>query len=213
MKKVPKSKLAGVQRLELQAAYSSVFLPTLCFRCKAAGKTLKVFPQNLKQSDKFLDLGTLTRLPSNIYARVNWSAIRDRCTRIQGHQWNLFRRPWIFGLLSLKHHISPYHASIFWYTQANFSFQRQQRKFSSPYFRNDTMNFHFLNDGNLDKCLSKKEIRLATPALWLSSPHWAKCMPNSYPLRSPSKRHAQTTALTSAPCHVSVPRSRNFSDC
>ena len=29
----------------------------------------------------------------------------------------------------------------------------------------------FINDGNLDKCLSKKKIRLATPALWLSSPH------------------------------------------
>ena len=31
--------------------------------------------------------------------------------------------------------------------------------------------FSFLNDGSLDKCLSKKKIRLATPALWLSSPH------------------------------------------
>ena len=31
--------------------------------------------------------------------------------------------------------------------------------------------FSFLNDGNLDKCLSKNKIRLATPALWLSSPH------------------------------------------
>ena len=30
--------------------------------------------------------------------------------------------------------------------------------------------FSFLNDGNLDKCLSKKKSRLATPALWLSSP-------------------------------------------
>ena len=47
--------------------------------------------------------------------------------------------------------------------------------------------FSFFNDGNLDKCLSKKKSRLATPALWLSSPHWAKCMTNSYPLRSPSK--------------------------
>ena len=31
--------------------------------------------------------------------------------------------------------------------------------------------FSFLNDGNLDNCLSKKQIRLATPVLWLSSPH------------------------------------------
>ena len=31
--------------------------------------------------------------------------------------------------------------------------------------------FSFLNDGNLDKCLSKKKSRLATTALWLSSPH------------------------------------------
>ena len=37
-------------------------------------------------SEKFLDLGTLTRPPSNIYARVNWSVIRGRCTRVlQGH--------------------------------------------------------------------------------------------------------------------------------
>ena len=55
--------------------------------------------------------------------------------------------------------------------------------------------FSFLNDENLDKCLSKKKIRLATPGLWLSSPHWAKCMTNCYPRRSPSKRHAKTTAI------------------
>ena len=55
--------------------------------------------------------------------------------------------------------------------------------------------FSFLNDGNLDKCLGKKKIRLTTPALWLSSPHWAKCMTNSYPLWSPSKWHAKTTTL------------------
>ena len=53
--------------------------------------------------------------------------------------------------------------------------------------------FSFLNDENLDNCLSKKKIRLATPALWLSSPHW--CMTNSYPRRSSSKRHAKTNAL------------------
>ena len=66
---------------------------------------------------------------------------------------------------------------------SNFSFQMQQRKFPRPYLRNDTMYFH----GNLDKCLSKMKSRLATPALWLSSPHWAKCMTNTYPRRSPSK--------------------------
>ena len=57
--------------------------------------------------------------------------------------------------------------------------------------------FSFLN-GNLDKCLSKKKSHLATPAFWLSSPHWAICMTNSYPLRSPSKQYANvnTTALT-----------------
>ena len=51
--------------------------------------------------------------------------------------------------------------------------------------------FSFLNDGSLDKCFSKKKIRLATPALRLSSPHWAKCMTNCYPRRSPSKGHAK----------------------
>ena len=61
-------------------------------------------PTMLAQSEKFLDQGTVTRPPSNIYARVNCSVIRDRCTRVQGHPRNLFQRPWIFGLSSLKHH-------------------------------------------------------------------------------------------------------------
>ena len=30
--------------------------------------------------------------------------IRDWCTRVQGHPRNLFRRPWNFGLSSLRHH-------------------------------------------------------------------------------------------------------------
>ena len=60
---------------------------------------------SLIQSEKFLDLGTVTRPPSNIYARVNCSVIRYRCTRVQGHLRNLFRRPSSdFGLSSLKHH-------------------------------------------------------------------------------------------------------------
>ena len=37
-------------------------------------------------------------------ARVNWSVVRDRCTRVQGYPRNLFRRSWIFGLSSQKHH-------------------------------------------------------------------------------------------------------------
>ena len=70
--------------------------------------------------------------------------------------------------------------------------------------------FSFLNDRNLDNCLSKKKIRLATPALWLSSPHWAKCMTKSKFLETACKNYC---THTSAPCHVRVPRSRNFSDC
>ena len=62
--------------------------------------------------------------------------------------------------------------------------------------------FSFLNDGNLDKCLSKNKLllRLTTPALCLSSPHNV-IEPNVwqtrplYPLRTPSIRHAKTTAL------------------
>ena len=69
--------------------------------------------------------------------------------------------------------------------------------------------FLFLNDGNLDKCLSKKKIRLATPALWLSSPHWAKCLTKSKFLETACKNYC---THTSAPRHVRVPRSRNFSD-
>ena len=66
----------------------------------------------------------------------------------------------------------------------------QQRNFVRPYLRNDTMDFFFLNDGNLDKCLSKKKIRLATPALWLSSPHWAKCMTKSKFLETACNNYA-----------------------
>ena len=50
--------------------------------------------------------------------------------------------------------------------------------------------FSFLNDGNLDRCLSKKKIRLTTPALWLSSPHWAKCMTKSKFLETACKNYA-----------------------
>ena len=96
-----------------------------------------------KQSEKFLDLGTVTRPPSSIYARVTCFVIRDWCTRVQGHQRNLFRRPWNFGLSSLKHHTWPYHASVLWYTEANLSLQMQQRNFPTPYLRNDTMDFLF----------------------------------------------------------------------
>ena len=99
--------------------------------------------RKFQQSEKFLDLGTVTRPPSSIYARVNCFVIRDLCTRVQGHPRNLFRRPWNFGLSSQKHHTWPYHASVLWYTEANFSFQMQQRNFPRPYLRNDTMDFLF----------------------------------------------------------------------
>ena len=128
----------------------------------------------------------------------------------KGHPRNLFRRPWNFGLSSLKHHTWPYHASVLWYMEANLSFQMQERNFPRPYLRNDTMDFLFLNDGNLDKCLSKKKIHLATPALWLSSPHWAKCLTKSKFLETACKNYC---THTSALRHVRVPRSRNFSDC
>ena len=62
-----------------------------------------------------------------------------------------------FRAFVAKYHTWPYHASVFWYTEATFSFQMQQQKFQWPYLRNDTIDFHFLNDGNLDKCLSKKD--------------------------------------------------------
>ena len=65
--------------------------------------------------------------------------------------------------------------------------------------------FSFLNDRNLDKCLSKKQIRLATPARWLSSLHWAKCMTKSKFLETACKNNC---THTSAPRHVRVPWSR-----
>ena len=147
------------------------------------------------QAEKLLDLGTLTRPPSTRRARKEVRLMCGRCTRVQGHPRIWFRRPWIFGLLSLKHHTWPYCVSVFWYTEANFSCQMQQQKFSMAISQKRHDGFSFLNIRILDKCLRKKKIRLTTHALWLSSWHWGKCMTNSYPLQSPSKRHAKTTAF------------------
>ena len=60
--------------------------------------SLRLLRTVLVQSEKFLDLpvGTVTRPPCSIYARVNCFVIRDWCTRVQGHPRNLFRRPWAF---------------------------------------------------------------------------------------------------------------------
>ena len=121
--------------------------------------------------------------------------MRGRCTRAQAHPQVWFRWPWIFGLLSLKHRTRPYCASVFWYTEVNFYCQMQQIKILKAISQKQQNGFWFLNDENLGKCLGKHWIRLITPTPWLSSPHWAKSMTNSYPLRSPSKRRAKTLAL------------------
>ena len=117
---------------------------------------------------RVVDLGTVTRPPGNIYARVNCSVIRVRCTRVQRHPRNLFRRPWIFRLSSLKHHTWPYHASILW----KLLFSNAAAKIPKAISQKLDDGFFFLNDEILDKCLSKKNIRLATPALWFISFHF-----------------------------------------
>ena len=74
--------------------------------------------------------------------------------------------------------------------------------------------FSFLNDGYLDKCLSKKKIEpsrytrtlVVKPAL---SQMYDQLLPTSKSLEITCKHHC---THRSAPRHVSVPRSRNFSD-
>ena len=174
----------------ISVSYHSLFKKHDAFHSCTFVKALSKF----QQSEKFLDLGTVTRAPSNIYARVNCSVIRDRCTRVQGHPRNLFQRPWIFGLSSrikkkAPQPTIPRQRTLVFGGKLLFSSAAAKIPKAISQKRHD--GFSFLNDENLDKCVSKKKISLATPALWLSSPHWAKCMTNSYPCRSPSKRHAK----------------------
>ena len=138
----------------------------------------------------------VTRPPSTIYACVNRSVVCDRCTRGQGHSRNLFRRR--FSGFCLKHHTWPYTRQSTLVYGGKLPFSNAAVKISKTISRKRHDGFSFLNDGNLDKCLSKKKIRHTTPALWLSSPHWAKCMTNSYPLRSPSRRHAKLHSYVGA---------------
>ena len=167
-------------------------------------------PKVLEQSEKFLDLGTVTRPPSSIYARVNCSVIRDWCTRVQGSSAKLVSTTMEFRAFVAKapHLTIPRQRTLVYGGKLIFSNAAAKLPKAISQKRHD--GFSFLNDGNLDKCLSKKQIRLATPALWLSSPHWAKCMTKSKFLETACKNNC---THTSAPRHVRVPRSRNFSDC
>ena len=136
--------------------------PSCCGDIRQSGQTHRV-----SQSEKFLDLGTVTRPPSSIYARVNCSVIRDWCTRVQGHPRNLFRRR---AFVAKAPHLTiPRQRTLVYGGKLLFSKAAAKLPKAISQKRHD--GFSCLNDGNLDKCLSKKKIRLATPALWLSSPH------------------------------------------
>ena len=70
---------------------------------------------SLAQSEKFLDLGTVTRPPSSIYARVNCSVIRDWCTRVQGIRETCFDDHAISGFRRLSttpDHTTPAYSGI-----------------------------------------------------------------------------------------------------
>ena len=106
-----------------------------CSHCRATSTTVREIPRS-----RYSHATTLQHLRARkLVRRTTIGALASR----QGHPRNLFRWPWIFGLSSQKHHTWPYHASVLWYTEANFSFQMQQRKYPRPYLRNDTMDFHF----------------------------------------------------------------------
>ena len=62
------------------------------------------------------------------------------------------------------------------------------------------------------KFVSARRRAVSLHPLWLSSPHWAK-WPTLAHVEVPRNIHENTTALRSGLRHVSVTRSRNFSDC
>ena len=123
----------------------------------------------VKQSEKFLDLGTLTRRPSTRlcarkvvrHTRPVYSRTRAP-TKLTTMDFRAFvaKAP---HLTILRQRILVYRGKLLFSNAAEKILKAISQK------RQD--GFSFLNDGNLDKCLSKKKSRLATPALWLSSPH------------------------------------------
>ena len=131
---------------------------------------------------------------AHIYARVNCSAIRVGALAYKGDRKTCFDDHGFSGFClssTTPDHTTPAYSGIRRQTSAfKCSSENPQGNISET-----TRWIVIFKQWNLDKYLSKKQIRFATPALWLSSPHWAKCMTNSYPLRSPSKQHAKTTAL------------------
>ena len=144
-----------------------------CRGSRAQAQTL-AGPRRFNQSEKFLDLGTVTRPPSSIYARVNCFVICNWCTRVQGHPRNLFRRvlttmEFRAFVVKAPHLTIPRQRTLV--DGGKLIFSNAAAKLPKAISQKRHDGFSFLNDGNLDKCLSKKEIRLATPALWLSSPH------------------------------------------
>ena len=125
---------------------------------------------SLSQSEKFLDLGTVTRPPSNIYARLNCSAIRDRCTRATAPAKLVSTTMDFRAFVDKAPHLTiPRQRTLV--CGGKFLFSNAAARIPKALSQKRHDGFSFLNDGNLDKCLSKKNIRLTTPALWLSSPH------------------------------------------
>ena len=131
----------------------------------------QIFSTSLPQSEKFLDLGTLTRPPSTrlrarkvvrhtqpVYSRTRAPA--NLVSTTMDFRAFVTEAP---HLTILRQRILVYGGKLLLSNAAAQILKAISQKLHDG--------FLFLNDGSLDKCLSKKKIRLTAPALWLSSPH------------------------------------------
>ena len=138
--------------------------------CYACPKVWKFLPECTVQSEKFLDLGTVTRPLCGIDARK----LVRRTRSVHSCLWapaKLVSTTMDFRAFVAKapHLTIPRQRTLVYGGKLLFSNATAKIPKAISQKRHD--GFSFLNNENLDKCLSKKKISLATLALWLSSPH------------------------------------------
>ena len=85
-----------------KSAWRSLSIATACLRGIRSYWTVREIPRS-----RYSHATTLQHLRARKLVRRT-----RRCTRVQGHPQNLFRRPWIFGLSSQRHHIWRIHDPI-----------------------------------------------------------------------------------------------------
>ena len=144
----------------------------------------------LLQSEKFLNLGTLTSLPSTVLARKVVRHTRPVCQRKMAPAKLVSTTTDVRAFVAKAPHLTMHAMAAYSGIRRQASLVKCSRENSQGHISETTRWILFLNDGTLDKCLSKKKICLATPALCQT-----RIEPIVSPLRSPLKRRTKTTAL------------------